>query len=206
MKISLIGMSGSGKTHWAKKLKTEGFKYFCCDDFIEKKLGDELKQLGYSGITDVSLWMGQPFGSYYPKRSQQYLDFEKQVMNDILDAIKNIGNNTDVVIDTTGSVIYAGTNITKKLSELTKVVYLEVPHSVREEMYKLYFKDPKPVIWGNYFSKKNGETEMDALKRCYPKLLDFRAKKYEQFADIKLDYQLLRRNDFAVEDFIKLVS
>ena len=38
MKISIVGMSGSGKTYWSKKLESEGFKRFCCDDLIEEKL------------------------------------------------------------------------------------------------------------------------------------------------------------------------
>lgn len=206
MKISLIGMSGSGKTYWAKKLKAKGFTYFCCDDLIEEKLGVELKQLGYAGIADIAAWMGQPFDTGYSKRSQKYLDSEKQVISEILETIKNIGKNIDVVVDTTGSVIYTGINIMKKLPELTKVVYLQVPKSVEKEMYKLYLKDPKPVIWGDSFSQKNGETNTNSLRRCYPFLLEFRAKKYAEFANIKLDYQLLRNNKFGVEDFIKLVT
>jgi len=204
MKVSLIGMSGSGKTYWAKKLKAKGFTYFCCDDLIEKKLGFELQQLGYAGIADVASWMGQPFDSYYPTRSQQYLDFEKDAIDEIYDNLETISETDNVVIDTTGSVIY--TSNKKKLSELTKIVYLEVPLIVTKEMYKLYLKDPKPVIWGNSFSKKNGETDMDALRRCYPKLLDFRVKKYEQLAGRTLNYYRLRTENFGVEDFIELVK
>jgi len=33
-------------------------------------------------------------------------------------------------------------------------------------MFDLYLKDPKPVIWGNAFSKKNGETNKKAMRRC----------------------------------------
>lgn len=206
MKISLIGMSGSGKTYWAKKLKAKGFKYFCCDDLIEEKLGDELKQLGYAGIKEVASWMGQPFDVRYSERSKKYLHCEKEVMNETFEALEHIPNIHDVVIDTTGSVIYTDISIMKKLSELTKVVYLQIPKTVQEEMYRLYLKDPKPVIWGSSFSQKNGETNMDALRRCYPKLLDFRIKKYEEIADIILNYQMLRNNTFGIEDFIEVVS
>ncbi len=206
MKISLIGMSGSGKTYWAKKLKAEGFKYFCCDDLIEKKLGGELKQLGHAGIKEVASWMGQPFDERYSERSKKYLRCEKEVMNEIFEALEHISDIHDVVIDTTGSVVYTGKNILKKLSLLTKDIYLQVPQKVKDDMYRLYLEDPKPVIWGNSFSKKNGETNIDALRRCYPKLLDFRIKKYKQLAGSALDYYRLRAKNFGIEDFIDLVK
>ena len=67
-------MSGSGKSYWSKKLQAKGFKRFCCDDLIEKKLENELKKLGYSGIQDVAKWMGQPFDTQYLRSSKEYLN------------------------------------------------------------------------------------------------------------------------------------
>lgn len=206
MKISLIGMSGSGKTYWSKKLEEKGFKRFCCDDLIEEKLGKELKHLGYSGIAGVSRWMGQPYDKQYEQTSNQYLDFEKEVMNQVLSFVEKADENENIVIDTTGSVIYTGDEILKKLTKLTKVIYLETPASVKEEMYQLYLKDPKPVIWGESFNKQNNESDMDALARCYPELLAFRTKQYEKLSDITLDYHMLRKSDTTLEKFIKLIS
>ena len=82
MKLSIIGMSGSGKSYWSKKLQEEkGFKRFCCDDIIEQKLSHELKKFGYSGLHDVGKWMGQPFDPQYVKRSKNiYILRTKQRM------------------------------------------------------------------------------------------------------------------------------
>jgi len=44
MTISLVGMSGTGKTYWSKQLESKGFKRFCCDDLIGEKLGTVLKK------------------------------------------------------------------------------------------------------------------------------------------------------------------
>lgn len=207
MKISLIGMSGSGKTYWSKKLASFGFKLFCCDDLIEYKLASELKRLGYSGIKDVAAWMGQPYEKKYQSASKKYLGFEKEVLEELFLTIgQSLESDKDVVIDTTGSVIYCGGSLLKKLSRLTRIVYLEVPESVKDKMYRLYISDPKPVIWGNSFSKEREEKNMDALERCYPNLLKYRTGRYKNLADITFDYFLLRNKNFNLERFIKLIK
>lgn len=117
MKLSLIGMSGSGKSYWSKKLQEQkGFKRFCSDDLIEKKLSSELKKFGYSGLHDVAKWLGQPFNLQNEERSRKYLYFEKEAMREILKAIEHSNNyNENIVVDTTGSVIYTEKWILEKL-------------------------------------------------------------------------------------------
>lgn len=205
MTISLIGMSGSGKSYLSKKLESYGFKRYCCDDLIEKKLEKKLEKS--NGIQDVARWMGQPYDKQYEVNSKEYLDCEKEVLNEILTEIENDKSKyNNIVIDTTGSVIYTGEEILKKLSQNTKVVYLQVPDKVKEEMYQLYINDPKPVVWGDAFEQKPGEESIDALKRCFPDLLLFRAKKYEELSDIKLDYFQLRSDNFDTENLVNLLD
>ncbi len=206
MKISLIGMSNTGKSFWAKELEKIGFISYCCDDLIEEGLGQELKKLGYSGIADVSKWMGQPYDPRYTQTSQKYLTLESQVLHDIFQAIEKAVVDSCIVVDTTGSVIYTGADILKKLAKLTRVVYLEAPTSVQRQMYDLYIKEPKPVIWGNVFNKRQGEANLAALDRCYPELLRSRAAMYKQIAPITMDYFKLRRPDFTVNEFIESLA
>lgn len=184
MIISLIGMSGVGKTFWSKKLEKKGFKRFGCDDIIEEKLGKELKRLGYSGINDVAKWLGQPYDTQYETTSKKYLELENNAMSEIFLRVPT--EKGDAVIDTTGSVIYTNKPILKQLKKLTKVIYLVTPLELQKKMYILYLKDPKPVIWGNSFFKQTNESNLDALVRCYPRLLTFRAKEYEKLADVKI--------------------
>lgn len=206
MKISLIGMSGTGKSYWAKKLETKNFKRFCIDDLIEEKLGEELKNLGFNGISDVAKWMGQPFDKQYPTTSKRYLDLEQEVLDNVLQSIEKVNDQENIVIDTTGSVIYLHPSFLKKLSRLTTVVFLETPESVKQQMYQLFLKEPKPLIWGNIFHIKKNETENNALKRCYPELLAYRTKQYEQLADVTLDYFELRDPKFTIDDFLQKIK
>lgn len=204
MNISLIGMSGSGKSYWSKKLAAYGYRVYCVDDLIEEKLGAELQRLGYRGIGDVAKWMGQPFDTQYKETSSTYLHFENEVMREVLSGLQT--NNTvseHVVIDTTGSLVYTDKTLQQKLKELTHVVYLETPQSVQQQMYEVFIKHPKPVIWGESFVKQRGESDMDALKRCYPELLAFRTKAYETLANKAVAYYTRHGRDFTLATFIE---
>jgi len=39
MKLSLIAMSGSGKSYWSAKLAKRGFRHFDCDQMIAARTG-----------------------------------------------------------------------------------------------------------------------------------------------------------------------
>lgn len=204
MKLSIIGMSGIGKTFWSKKLVRKGFKRFCCDDLIEERLNRELKALGFSGIKDVAKWMGHPFDVQYSKTSKKYLNYEREILKELIAKLENSAD-ANIVVDTTGSVIYLEGSILRKLAKITKIVYLETPQSVIQKMFEVYINDPKPVIWGKSYKKKQGENELEALKRCYPKLLKCRSDKYKKLAQITFGHGLLREN-FTVEDFVQMVK
>ena len=177
MRISLIGMSGIGKSYWSKKLAHMGFTRFGCDDLIEEQLAPELQALGYSGIHDMAKWLGQPYEPQYAVNSQKYLYQEQKTLDDILNQIETSSINDDIVIDTTGSVIYLADGTQKKLKQLTTVVYLSVSEAVKTQMYQLYFHHPKPVMWGDMFSPLPGESSLQTLQRCYLELLDYRREK-----------------------------
>lgn len=206
MIISLIGMSNCGKTFWSRKLEALGFKRFSCDDYIEKRLEMVLKNSGFSGISDVAKWMGQPYDKQYMETSKKYLELERESLDYILRYPNSGLRYYNIVIDTTGSIIYTGRNIMEELSQLTTIVYLDTPITVRGEMCQLYFQNPKPVIWGDSYKKTYGESAFKALKRCYPDLLEYRCKKYKEYAHITLDYFLLRKPGLTTDDFLRLLQ
>ncbi len=199
-------MSGSGKSYWSKKLESKGFKRFCCDDLIEEELGRELTALGYSGIQDVAKWMGQPYERQYKKNSKRYLELESEVMQEILAYLEKATDNEDIIVDTTGSVIYMEEDILKRLAEESKLLYFHTPSFVRKHMYEEYMKNPKPVIWGKIFSKQKGENNMESLQRNYPKLLEFRVKKYKEVSEIIFDYHMLRHDSFDVNVLTDIIK
>lgn len=206
MIISLIGMSNSGKTYWAKKLEKVGFYRFSCDDFIKQKLEKELRNLGFSGIRDVAKWLGQPYQKQYFPNSKKYLDFEIESLKEIMGKVKKGVISENTVIDTTGSVIYSGNKIMEDLAKSSIILYLDTPSSIKQRMCELYFQSPKPVIWGDSFKKINGESDLETLKLCYPNLLEYRNRKYKRYAKIILDYFLLRKPNFSANDFLTLIG
>lgn len=206
MIISLIGMSNSGKTHWAKQLKSVGFKLFSCDDYIEKRLKIILKNFGFHGTEGVAKWMGQPFDKQYPQTSKQYLELERESLDDIIQHLQHRRDYQNIVVDTTGSIAHIEGKIIDKLAKFTTIVYLDTPAKIRHQMCELYFKNPKPVVWGDNYKRIYGESPLNSLKRCYPNLLEYRCKKYKEYAHITLDYFLLRKPGFMTEDFVELLQ
>jgi shikimate kinase len=207
MIISLIGMSGSGKTYWSKKLERVGFKRYSVDDLIEEKLEKELSKLDYLGINGVAKWMGQPFEPQYKKASQTYLALEEKAIETVFALINGTKKTSqNIVVDTTGSLIYLRQDILLELAKLTKTIYFKIPKEVEKHMYELFLKNPKPVIWGNMFMRQEGEDNRHALCRCYPKLLKYRASQYQKLAHLILDYSLLKSSSFTARKFITKIN
>lgn len=201
--LSIVGMSNIGKTYWSEKLAELGFKHFSCDGLIEAKLASELKARGYSGIRDVSRWMGQPYNKRFSINQWKYLNFEKEVIESIFKKLKNT-KKCNAVIDTTGSVVHLGENICSKMKKNSLVIYIEATNAMREEMFRRYLKDPKPVVFGDIFVPQKGETGMQTLRRCYPKLLLQRSKLYAKYADVVIPYRSTGKNT-STEEFISLI-
>lgn len=202
--LSFIGMSNIGKTYWSKKLQEVGFRHFNCDGLIEEKLAPVLGELGYSGIEDVSRWMGQPYDERFVVNQNKYLSFERQVMGEIFAQVKN-GNLNNTVIDTTGSVIHTGKNFSEILKEYSMVICIEASKNMKEKMFEQYLKEPKPVVFGDVYSQEEDETNIQALSRCYRKLLDLRSALYTECADVIIPREAIEKN-MSIHEFISLVK
>lgn len=174
-------MSGAGKSHWSQKLAAAGFRVIGVDDRIEEKLAPELAAGGYRGIGGVAAWMGWPGDPAYREREKQYLECEIKSMGEALDEIQ-ASDEEGIILDTTGSVVYTGEEICRRMQSLTTVVYLEASPEEEEVLIARYLSDPKPVLWGDQFIPRPGESTQDAIARCYPQLLAHRKKLYERYA------------------------
>lgn len=201
MHLSLIGMSGSGKSHWSTELAELGFLRFCCDELIADKLAPELIRSDGTAL-DLGEWMGFPYEPRYKEREDKYLACEIEVIDEILGYLSGNNPREKVVVDTTGSVIYTGKNMLERLKSNSTVVHLTTPPEVKERMLRVYLDQPRPVLWRDVFSKKRGETNEEALARCYPRLLFSRQRLYEQCADVTIDYYVRNRKGFGVKDFL----
>lgn len=203
MKISLIGMSGTGKSYWSAKLAEYGFKRFCCDDLIAAKLAPEL-MAGPGPVLEVGEWMGFPYEAHYQERAAKYLACEIEVLTEICDYLEQA--TEPVVVDTTGSAIYAGDTLLERLSRHSLVVHLATPLAVQAQMLEAYVRNQRPVLWNGIFHKAPDETDQAALIRCYPALLASREALYACYAGVTVDYHLRRQADFSIADFLRLVA
>jgi len=206
MRLSLIGMAGSGKSHWSMKLVEHGFRRFCCDDLIAAKLDPELTRP--DGTTmELGQWMGFPYEPHYRERESKYLAYEIEVLTEILEYLESRKSNPEekIVLDTTGSVIYTGERILRRLRRYTTVIYLSIPPEVRGQLLKAYVSNPHPMLWRNVFSKEPDETEQEALARCYPRLIVARQRMYDHYANVTIDYYRRSEEGFGVSDLLNAV-
>jgi shikimate kinase len=185
------------------KIAELGFHRFCCDDLIAEKLAPDLRQADGTSRS-LAEWMGFPYEPHYEARESRYLDYEIEVLNEILEIIESSENSTGerIVIDTTGSVIYTGEEVLARLSRSTTVVHLATPAEVKERMLQVYVAQPRPVLWRDVFRQNEDETNEEALARCYPRLLFARERLYRRYADVSVDYHKRNERGFEVRQLL----
>ena len=212
-RLTLVGMSGSGKSFWTKKLAAAGWRSVCCDELIEQRLATRLAAGGHSGINGVAAWMGWPDSMTYVQREAEYLAEEIGVMDEFLSGLEKETSGTPIVLDTTGSVIYAQNNILMRLRRQMTVVHLANTDDKQRMLVERYLNDPKPVLWRGTFHVKDQETPRETVARCYPLLIASRRKSYETLAHCAVQVSELRagsggdaeRNSADVERFLQKI-
>ena len=190
LRLALIGMSGSGKTFWTNRLAEAGFPAVCCDEGIEERLRSDLEAAQVRGIGGVAAWMGWPDHPAYAEREGKYLAAEIGVMNEVLDSLERDASR-ELVLDTTGSVIYTGDAIRERLREGMTVVYLAASVEEQSLLVERYLNDPKPVLWRDAYQPLPGESPRETVARCYPVLIERRRKLYESYAHFPLSMREL---------------
>ena len=200
-RLALVGMSGAGKTFWTKQLAADGWNAISCDDRIEEKLAHRLVQGGHSGLKGVAEWMGWPDSPDYAEREAQYLEAEIHTLQEVLAGLSRVSDHP-FVLDTTGSVIYAGTNLLLQLRRKMTVVYLAASVDEQQLLIERYLTDPKPVLWRGAFQPKRGEPARETVARCYPILMAARRRSYEALAHCTLQVAELRDPGFTAAAFL----
>lgn len=200
-RLCLVGMSGIGKSFWAKRLAERGFVRHDCDGAIGEHLSELVTPApGEEPVHALGRWMGMPWTAGYAAREARYLALEEQVTREALErALSTPGRH---VIDTTGSVVYLPSPLLERLRASCRVVYLRTPEARREAMLRRYLEEPKPVVWGQSFAAGPDEEPEAALPRCYAELLAFRDRRYAALAHVVLDGAALEANDPGVDGFL----
>lgn len=205
VRLALIGMSGSGKTFWTNRLAEAGFPTVSCDDRIEAHLQRELEAGGFRGIGGVAAWMGWPNQSAYREREAKYLEAEIAVMREVLDALEQDASR-ELVLDTTGSVIYTGEAIRERLRRQITVVCLVASAEEESLLVERYLSDPKPVLWRDAYQPLAGESPRETVARCYPALIERRRRLYENYAHCALPMRELHDPLFDMHAFLARIE
>jgi shikimate kinase len=191
LRLALIGMSGAGKTFWSKRLAQTGRPSISCDDRIEQGLRTRLEAGGYAGIKGVASWMGWPDSPTYARREAEYLAEEISALDEILTELEK-DRSRELILDTTGSVIYTGNNLLFRLRRQMTIVYLAASPEEQQLLIARYLSDPKPVLWRGAFQPKKGESPRETVARCYPMLIAARRQSYEALAHCTISLADLR--------------
>lgn len=197
MRITLIGMSNIGKTHWSKRLEDEaGFKRLDCDALYRAKLRLLLDEQGcectQSGVTK---WLGYPYDPQYAENSKILMACEREALKQVIVMLNSSSPKENIVIETGGSVIYTGADIIQALKSLTRIIHLAASEQFQQVMFTRYLAYPKPIIWGdNTFTKAVSQTNQEALAMCYPQLLASREKRYTEMAGVTIPYEEHRKD------------
>jgi len=209
LRLALIGMSGSGKTFWTKRLAETGRPSISCDDRIEQRLASRLAAGGYAGINGVAAWMGWPDSPTYAGREADYLAEEIHTLDEVLTALEK-NRKQELILDTTGSVIYTGNNLLMRLRRQMTVVYLAASAAEQQLLIERYLTDPKPVLWRGAFQPRQGEAPRETVARCYPALIAARRQSYEALAHCTLSVAELHdiSSDISpgAEAFLKMIQ
>jgi len=204
LRLALIGMSGTGKTFWSKRLAQAGHPAFCCDDRIEQRLRTRLGG-GFAGTTGVASWMGWPDSPSYAQREAEYLAEEIATLDEVLTDLQR-NPSRELILDTTGSVIYTGNNLLLRLRRQVTIVYLAASAAEQQLLIERYLTDPKPVLWRGAFQPKKSEEPRETVARCYPTLIAARRQSYEALAHCIVPVAELRDTALDAAAFLEKVN
>lgn len=206
MILTFMGMSGAGKSHWATKLAAQGFRVVHCDALIAAQLQALDGAIGTS-LDEVGRWMGLPYQPDFRRREALYLACEADTLRDVIARAAGwAADQSDCVIDTSGSVIYADPALLQALRQCSTVVYFRVPGALHQQMLDAYLAQPRPVVWNGLFEQAPGEDLAGAFGRSYSRLLRQREQLYERYSDVALEYHYYRQPELTVDQFVRDVQ
>ena len=207
--VTLVGMSGVGKSYLSVLLAQSGWVNFSCDYLIGSHyLKDHLKGaaqgLSEDNILGLSEFVGQ-VGSQekgglaleeFQMRQKMYKDAE---LKSLADACKEIDKaDAPIVIDSTGSICELNApNTIDAIGQRTVFVYLKVRQEGHEEILKRAVEYPKPLYYSPDFLLERLDSykqQFDVVKTdmidplaflrwVFPFLFEARLQKYQALAD-----------------------
>ncbi|MEM7679602.1 MAG: ATPase [Pseudomonadota bacterium] len=205
-RISLIGMSGVGKSYISSKLEGWGWANYSCDHLIATKyLADKVEgAVSADNIVNLSSFVGQigdPDKGGVPleefkRRQQMYYDAECAVLKDLPEAVGQADGH--FVNDSSGSLCEVqDQSVLDAVGQKTLFIYLRVRQADHAEILERAVQYPKPLYFPpaffeerlkRFLEKFEIETveEIDPpvfLSWVFPHLFESRLPKYKALAD-----------------------
>lgn len=211
--ITLIGMSGVGKSHIAGALeKSDNWYHFSVDLLIGKYyIADHIPhadEITKDDITPIAKWMGilgdpAKGGTKLKtiKRHQRLYHDAEVLACQALPAFANVAKEqgyAGIINDTTGSLVELDyPELPEIIAESSLIVYIEASDEDKKAIYERAISYPKPMFYpkgfldqavADFMAEHNIAKE-DAIDPkaffdwCYPKLFEQRLPKYKAIAD-----------------------
>ncbi len=207
--ITLIGMSGAGKTHISCQLEKWGWYNYSCDyvigsEYLKEEL-DSTQGLSAENIGALSVYLGKlgkPLSGgfdldLFKQRQKSYYDAEVKALYAMGEALDRANRN--FVHDSTGSLCeIEDDDLLKKIGGQTMFIYLKTGEQEEREVLRRAREYPKPLFFPPQFlaekldiyMSENGheniaEIEPDEFSRwVFPILFEARKPKYQRLADL----------------------
>lgn len=203
--ITLMGMSGVGKTYLTSLMKKWGWKAFSSDydiglNVLEKSSALTPEDISY--LADYLGLLGDPsLGGLgldeFKRRQKQYYDAEIAAALKLGDE-KKAAAGMNFVHDSTGSLCeIEDKDVLAYVGEQTKVVYLEASQEHEEQLIARARAHPKPILyppskldeWVDEFLYEEGVIDIEKTAPgafalwAFPKLFYNRLPKYQWIAE-----------------------
>ena len=180
LSIALVGMSNIGKSFAAKRLAAK-FHFERIE--IDRAIWEHL---GHDDMEALAQWQGQPYSAGYAEREEHLISVEASALRSAMDS-----QSENPLLDTAGSVVYAGDAVLRRLVSQFYVVYIEASDGDLERLMTMYFERPKPLVWAGHFDGQDGRSYEESILKCYPSLLEARESAYRALADKRLSSSLV---------------
>lgn len=211
--ITLMGMSGVGKTYLSMMLAREKWFHYSCDlqigttylgQEIEKTLGESNK-ITADDLSQLSRYVGQ-VGKQglsieeFKRRQNNYIDAECQSLRELQDVVRHgiAQGYENVLNDSTGSFCEIDNDtILDSVDENSLIVYIKASAEEEKEVLIRAQEYPKPMFFSperfdywieEYRAEKNLKScddfdTKDFGRWVFPRLFENRLPKYQAIAD-----------------------
>ncbi len=195
--VTLLGMSGAGKTHFSQRLAQWGWMHYSNDFEIAKLLGIDVNVDDLSPLSDFIGQLGDPDKGGlsledFKDRQRQYYDAECLV----LDNLAGVAVEGNIVNDSTGSFCeITDETLIARVAEQGVFIYVEADPDSHDDIIARAQAYPKPLFfppdifdeWLREFCALRGVLPDliepgDFSRWVFPKLFQSRLPKYEKLA------------------------